>query len=66
MADEGRMNIMASQIKELPIIPRLPETVPTRPDGAIATCGECGRTIYRADYYCCMNDRCPVQLKVTW
>jgi hypothetical protein len=48
----------------LPVIPRLPDTVP-RTDGAVAVCGECGRTVYQVECYSCGNSRCPVQVRIT-
>lgn len=50
--------------RNLPVTPKLPPKSP-RSDGAVAICGECGRTVYQMEMYCCMNDRCPVQVKVT-
>ena len=44
----------------LPVIPRLPPHQPAN-DGAVAICGECGRTIYQVEGYYCGNNRCPVQ-----
>lgn len=51
----------------LPVIPRLPPDHPADLPGnkAVAVCGECGRTIYQIEGYCCMNSRCPVQPRIT-
>lgn len=49
----------------LPVIPKLHPERP-RSDGAVAICGECGRTIYQVEGYCCMNNRCPVQPRITF
>jgi hypothetical protein len=49
--------------RQLPVIPALPPDYPDDLPGnkAVATCGECGRTVYQLESYCCMNARCPVQ-----
>lgn len=49
--------------RELPIIPKLPDTVPTNPFDPVAKCGECGRLIYAVEGYSCPSGRCPVQPK---
>lgn len=55
---------MIYKTDNIPTIPPLPPSTPVLPNKPVARCGECGRDIFRADMYCCMNDRCPVQTKV--
>lgn len=47
----------------LPVIPKLPPDHPDDRPGnkAVATCGECGRTVFQIEHYCCMHPRCPIQ-----
>ena len=46
---------------DLPLIPKLPTPIQQK---YCAQCEECGRLIPNGpDYYCCMNYRCPVQIK---
>lgn len=50
----------------LPVIPALPPGEPNLdPNPAVATCGECSRTIHRMESYWCSNPRCPVQSRTT-
>lgn len=49
----------------LPIIPGLPENVPSPADGAVAVCGVCGLRIMPVMGYVCSNPRCGVFPRVT-
>ena len=51
--------------QNLPVIPPLPQGSPKGPHDPVAKCGECGRLIYSVEGYYCMNQRCPVQPRVT-
>jgi hypothetical protein len=49
----------------IPVIPKLPPQQPYDPNPTVAVCGECGLEIKRIMGYCCQNERCPVQPRVT-
>ena len=51
------------RLKQVPIIPPLPEDAPDRFDSnpVIAICGECGMELHKMMLYSCDNERCPVQ-----
>lgn len=52
---------------DVPLIPKLPDSVANRPmdtNPVVAVCGQCGLEIRRIMGYSCSNSNCPIQPRI--